>query len=89
MPRSILTGAPRYHSGLASDEVPSILKKGETVLPVGANNGGGQLFNININAVDAKSFSELASKNPNAIIGPFLTALQKGGQLRNALAEAR
>jgi hypothetical protein len=44
--------------------------------------GGGtyhvNLGGININAVDAKSFQELAARNPGAIIGPFIGALRKG-----------
>ena len=48
----------------------------------------GNIFNITINAVDAKSFSELTSRNPQAIVTPFLRALRQGGVVRDALKGA-
>jgi hypothetical protein len=33
-------GAPRLHSGLAADEFPSILQRGEQVIPKGGGGGG-------------------------------------------------
>jgi tape measure domain-containing protein len=47
LPSSMFATAPRYHSGLASDEFPAILQKGETVIPKGG--GVGPNFNIIIN----------------------------------------
>jgi hypothetical protein len=44
----------------------------------GGATGQNSVFNISIMAVDSKSFIDLAEKNPQAIIGPFLTALQMG-----------
>lgn len=45
-------GAPRYHSGgiagLAPDEVPAILQRGEVVLPRGTTGGGSKNVNITI-----------------------------------------
>ena len=37
----IFVGAPRFHDGLASDEFPAILQKGETVIPRGGAAQGG------------------------------------------------
>ncbi len=42
---AIFANAKRYHSGLASDEFPAILQRGETVIPRGGSAGG-----ITINA---------------------------------------
>jgi hypothetical protein len=82
----IFDRAPRLHGGLARDEFPAILQKGETVIPKGgAGGGGGGALNVTINAVDAQSFAELISRNPNAIVGPIMEALQRGGQLRNMI----
>jgi hypothetical protein len=36
----IFMGAPRLHSGLASDEYPAILQRGEQVIPRGGGSGG-------------------------------------------------
>lgn len=60
-----LIGVPKYHRGiqgiglprLASDEVPTILQKGETVLPRGARRGmGGNTTIFNVTTPDADSF---------------------------------
>lgn len=52
VPASLFANAPRYHSGgIAGDEVPAILKRGEKVYPVGSNpEGGGVVININNNS---------------------------------------
>jgi uncharacterized phage infection (PIP) family protein YhgE len=87
MPAYLMAGAPRLHSGLAADEFPAILQKGERVISKSkASEGmGTPTFNVVINAVDPVSFAELAARNPQAIISPFLTALNQGGQVRNAI----
>lgn len=44
---SAFAGAPRMHGGgIAGDEVPTILQKGEVVLPKGFRGGGGSVTNI-------------------------------------------
>jgi hypothetical protein len=50
--------------------------------------GGGNIFNINIAAVDARSFAELTQRNPQAITGPVVEALRAGGQFRNMVRSA-
>jgi hypothetical protein len=55
IPASYFRGAPRHHSGLAPDEVPAILQKGETVIPKGKG-GGNTFINMNIMTPDAQSF---------------------------------
>jgi hypothetical protein len=51
--------------------------------------GGERPMNVtlNINAVDAESFERLAARNPQAIVGPLMTALRQGGQTRSQLQE--
>jgi len=45
---------------------------------------------LNIAALDSKSFVEFTRRNPNAIIGPFVEALQRGhSQLRTVIKETR
>jgi hypothetical protein len=41
LPASLFDHAPRLHKGLRSDEFPTILQKGETVIPRGGGVGGG------------------------------------------------
>lgn len=61
VPASLFAGAQRFHSGgwpgLASDEVPAILQRGERVLSrreVAGGSGGG--VNVNIQTPDVRSF---------------------------------
>ena len=80
VPYSIFSNAGRYHSGLASDEFPAILQKGETVIPAGgsAAGSGAQNYYITIVAADSQSFTDMVKRNPQAVIAPFREALQKG-----------
>lgn len=45
VPASVFAGAPRLHSGLAPDEYPAILQRGEKVIPRG---GGSRPANITV-----------------------------------------
>ena len=48
-PASLFFNAPRFHNGLASDEFPAILQRGETVVPKGGGAvaaGGGVVVNL-------------------------------------------
>jgi hypothetical protein len=58
VPAALFAGAPRYHrGGLAGDEVPAILRRGEEVLtradPRHRENGGGESVVVNLN-IDAR-----------------------------------
>lgn len=83
------SGAQRYHAGLKGDEFPAILQNGESVFTKGQTQALGGLLkggdsgiatvnmhNITINAADAKSFSDLCKRNPEAITGPIMRGLQ-------------
>jgi len=85
-PSSLFANAPRLHSGLARDEFPAILQKGETVIP--RNQAEASITNININAVDSKSFMDMVKRNPGAIITTVNQHLADGGPLRNTIREA-
>ena len=91
MPAYAFAGAPRLHSGLAADEYPAILQRGEEVIPknkVGQKqekseeNATINQYSISINAVDAKSFAELCKRNPSALIGPVMSGM-KSNKTRN------
>ena len=80
---SLFDNAPRLHNGLMPDEFPAILQRGERVIPKNQTGGGGAggdaeivTNNITINAVDAKSFSEMCKQNPDAIFGPIMSRLK-------------
>jgi len=87
-----LENLPRLHGGLAPDEFPAILQKGERVTPKGINGkpqDNAPMFNILIQAADAKSFADLVRRNPQAILKPFMDAIERGdkgllGRLRSA-----
>lgn len=50
----------------------------EMVSPVGAGGTSGQNVVVNINALDSKSLVDLMDRNPQAVIGPLVGALQSG-----------
>ena len=54
VPSSLFRNAPRLHSGLAADEFPAILQKGEEVIPRGGRSGGNVTINV-INKTDANA----------------------------------
>lgn len=49
VPATVFVAAPRLHSGLARDEYPAILQRGETVIPKGVNQEVNVLVNVNNN----------------------------------------
>lgn len=78
VPSFYFNNAPRFHDGLSADEFPAILQRGETVIPKGKQETRQKEtvnYNIVIQAVDAKSFSDLTKRNPQAIIGPIVSAI--------------
>ena len=56
---AVFPGAPRLHSGLASDEFPTILQRGEKVIPRGKASGSGNNYYITVkgNLVDHDKFA--------------------------------
>ena len=67
VPTAAFLGAPRMHSGgwagLAADEVPAILQRGERVLSRDEARGYGQpSVNVTIQARDAQSFRQSRSQ---------------------------
>ena len=57
VPSYMFANAPRFHDGLAPDEFPAILQRGETVIPKGGRAGGTNVT-MNINTPNAQSFME-------------------------------
>ena len=57
VPSWLFAGAPRFHDGLAPDEFPAILQRGETVLPKNSNQSGSAVNVVmNITTPDANGF---------------------------------
>jgi hypothetical protein len=86
---ALFVQAPRFHSGLAADEFPAILQRGEAVISrkqvraAGAQTSSAPAsdsapINITIIAADAQSITEMMRRNPQAVLGPLREALQKG-----------
>jgi hypothetical protein len=89
LPISTWDSAARFHSGLAPDEFPSILQRGEGVFTKnqmkamggGSKEGGSSKpettnNNFFINAVDSKSFEDMCRRNPGAIVAPVMNSLR-------------
>lgn len=84
--------APLFHSGgLASDEMPAILQKGERVLSKDQNknfemmmsrNAGGQPVIININTIDGESTAHWVSKNRNLFAAAVMSASSNNHPIR-------
>lgn len=99
--QGVINDMPEYHSGgkipgLKSDEVAIKAQTGERILSREQNknyekgnqsgSGGGAVHNtINVNAVDAASFAELAQRNPEAIIGVITSDILGNGQVRELI----
>ena len=87
VPSGIFANAPRYHSGLAGDEMPAILQKGETVIPKGSGLG---LQSVVVNVKNETS-TPVESKNVRVnfdlekmVVGIILKNKQQNGPLRYA-----
>lgn len=82
---------PRYHRGnvIAADEHVAVLKKGEGVFTQGqmAAMGSGEEIHVtmNINAVDAQSFVQLARTNKGVFESLVLENLMRDGAIRKAI----
>jgi hypothetical protein len=68
MPALAFAGAPRLHSGLASDEFPAILQRGEAVIPrnqvnTGSSGGGATTVNNHFFCWDSKSLEDFVKRN--------------------------
>jgi len=90
---AIFATARRAHSGLGPGEIPIIGREEEGIFTPGqmkalgisitsSKNTAGDMHlhldAIHIHAVDAKSFHELAGRNPEAIVQPFISAIESG-----------
>ena len=56
VPSLLFAGAPRFHDGLAADEFPAILQRGETVIPKNGKQGMNVIMNIS--TPNVQSFAE-------------------------------
>ena len=82
---------------LVGEAGPELIKAGRSGLTVAPMNdmefsaagaggsGPAPQIHVTINAVDARSFAELAEANPGAIMGPLLQALHRSAILQGAL----
>ena len=76
---------------LVGERGPEILTMGSNSGTITANGAGGGTSQINVTivAADARSFTDMIKRNPGAIVGPFIEALQGGNQsLRGTLRTA-
>lgn len=96
VPASAFSGAQRFHSGgwpgLASDEVPAILQRGERVLKRGEASEGGNSSNVTINIDasgtktegDSGNARELGKRIESVVRGVLMVEQRPGGLLSGA-----
>ncbi len=81
--------APRLHSGLASDEFPAILQRGEKVTPKGSGNGVTPItvnvLNQSSAKVEGKQKGQPYFDGKSVIVNIVLEDLAQGGQLYSAM----
>lgn len=96
VPAYAFAAAPRYHAGgiagLAPDEVPAVLQRGERVLPRGAGGGpSGQQVTIHstqhytIQALDAAGVDEILRRHAGTLAELHLKAARHSTRYRAAL----
>lgn len=81
VPAALFAGARRMHSGgLAGDEVPAILQRGERVIPRGE--GGGITVNYApvIQAIDTRSGLEFLAQHRSTVVGMVNDAYNRQGR---------
>jgi len=75
-PAALFAGAPRLHNGLAGDEFPAILQRGETVIPRGGSAGGGGVA-VNVNMSSGEGGTSDEDKRVAKRLGRELPAFVK------------
>jgi hypothetical protein len=75
MPAWMIASAPRLHNGLAADEFPAVLQKGERVIPKGKSAGNTNNITINVAAPGGRMDRE----SLNSVQTGLYTALQRAG----------
>lgn len=95
----IFANAPRFHSGLADDEIAAILQKGEVVIPrnkfrvsdgQGSNSDSDAVppIVIHIAAMDGQSIYDFVRRNKQVLTEPILDSLKRRGPVRSAIKGA-
>jgi len=84
VPAATFIGAPRLHSGLAPDEFPTILQRGETVIP----RGGSVAPNVVINNNTGQRFKQDGAPKWNGrewVVGIVTEEINQYGPLRTTI----
>lgn len=100
VPSLAFAGAPRLHRGLAADEFPAILQRGETVLTPGQMRavaaGGGQRpivvqneHHWHIAAMDSASFGDMLVTHQPVIEGIMADSITRSRRLASVLQRPR
>jgi hypothetical protein len=84
---SLWNNAPRFHSGLAGDEFPAILQRGETVIPKGkADTPTPKIeeqhvhVHLTVNALDSRSVSQAIGQHSRQIVGIVQQGFNRAGR---------
>lgn len=90
-PASLWSGAPRLHNGLAADEFPAILQRGETVTPKnqvgrGGNTGGDVTINLyNQGKQQQVDSSKVKFDVRGMVVDIFLQDMSENGPMRRSM----
>lgn len=81
----VFMNAPRLHTGLASDEFPAILQKGETVIPKGGAAAGGVAVNVhNYGPQQMNAKPKISYNAQGMVVDLFIDAMNRNvGNIRS------
>jgi TP901 family phage tail tape measure protein len=86
VPSSLFNNAPRLHRGLASNEYPAILEKGELVVPKEDVEEGSRMpaptVNINVQAIDAQGTFQFLQSNTELIASMLQNTMNNNHPIR-------
>jgi hypothetical protein len=81
---------PVFGTGLYSGHNYAFAERGPERLTSSEASGGGGIINLTIQAVDARSFTDLVKRNPGAITGVFTNEMRSGNRsLRGSIRSVR
>lgn len=85
MPAGLFANAPRFHGGLAADEFPTILQRGEEVNKAGDDGGPKVVVNIDnqTNAQMEAETSDISYDGESLIVGVVVKNYRDGGAIRD------
>ena len=85
VPVGTFAGAPRLHNGLASDEYPAILQRGEEVIPKDGAKSSDRVVTVNVNAIDGANAFQFLSRNKKTLASLLQGSLRQNHPVRKGM----